>query len=115
MSKTLANNKRGENMTTRKEKIANNDLSMEGIIEEFNTYDTPLDKAKFLREMGQLNLPYDVKWERLAQGYDGTRPFPVIKKVDLGDEDILSDRFDPVGETEGHGDPLTKQELDALL
>ena len=40
MSKTLANNKRGENMTTRKEKIANNDLSMEAIIEQFNTYHT---------------------------------------------------------------------------
>ncbi len=68
--------------------------------------------------MGQLNLPYDVKWERLAQGWEGTRPFPVIKKIeDEGDEDILSDRisFDPVGEGEAHGDPLTKRELDALL
>ncbi len=108
-------------MTTKtiQQKIKENDLSMQGILKEFNSYDNPLDKAKFLREMGQLNLPYDVNWERLAQGYDGTKPFPVIKKVDEdeGDEDILSDRisFDPVGEGEAHGDPLTKRELDALL
>ena len=36
---------------------------------------------------------------------------------DEGDEDILSDRvsMDSVGHAEGHGDPLTKRELDALL
>ncbi len=105
-------------MKTIQQKIKENDLSMPAIIREFNSYDSPLDKAKFLREMGQLNLPYDVKWERLAQGWEGTRPFPVIKKIeDEGDEDILSDRisFDPVGEGEAHGDPLTKRELDALL
>ena len=108
-------------MTTKtiQQKIKENDLSMQGILKEFNSYDNPLDKAKFLREMGQLNLPYDVNWERLAQGYDGTKPFPVIKKVDEdeGDEDILSDRvsMDSVGHAEAHGDPLTKRELDALL
>ena len=108
-------------MTTKtiQQKIKENDLSMQGILKEFNSYDNPLDKAKFLREMGGLNLPYDVNWERLAQGYDGTKPFPVIKKVDEdeGDEDILSDRvsMDSVGHAEGHGDPLTKRVLDALL
>ena len=98
-----------------KQKIMNNDLSMEGIIAELHTYKTGAEKAKFLREMGQLNLPYDVNWESLAQGHEGSKPFPVIKKDTDKDEDILKDYVDPVGETEAHGDPLTKQELDALL
>ena len=55
-------------MTTKtiQQKIKENDLSMQGILKEFNSYDNPLDKAKFLREMGGLNLPYDVNWEAMS-------------------------------------------------
>tara|TARA_R100001460_G_scaffold101924_1_gene146111 strand:+ start:632 stop:940 length:309 start_codon:yes stop_codon:yes gene_type:complete len=99
---------------TMKQKILENDLSMEGIMTEFNSYKTGAEKAKFLREMGQLNLPYDVKWERLAQGYDGTKPFPVYDKKEK-DEDILKDTFEEVSTSAGDDKPLTHEELEALI
>lgn len=99
-------------MKTIQQKIKENDLSMKGILDEFNSYDTNAEKAKFLREMGQLNLPYDVKWDNLAECYEGKRQWIKIKPKN---DNILSDYHDPVGETAAHGDPLSKQELDALL
>ena len=73
---------------TRKQTILENDLSMPAIVAEFHTYKTGAQKAKYLREMEQLNLPYDVNWERLAQGYEGTNPFPVYdkKQKDIGSQ-----------------------------
>ena len=42
---------------TRKQTILDNDLSMPSIMAEFKTYKTGAEKAKYFREMGQLNLP----------------------------------------------------------
>jgi len=99
---------------TRKQIILDNDLSMPSIIAEFNTYKTGAEKAKFLREMAQLNLPYDVKWENLAQCHEGTKSWPVYKIKKDKDENILSD-----GGTEEvttmDDKPLTKEELEALI
>ena len=99
---------------TRKQIILDNDLSMPSIITEFNTYKTGAEKAKFLREMAQLNLPYDVKWENLAQCHEGTKSWPVYKIKKDKDENILSD-----GGTEEvttmDDKPLTKEELEALI
>ena len=102
-----------------KEKIKNNDLSMPQIIAEFNTYKTNAEKAKFLREMGQLNLPYDVKWENLAKVYEGTKSWPKVLSNAQKNEDILNDYksvryIDPVGETDDE-ETLTMQELNALI
>ena len=99
---------------TRKQIILDNDLSMPAIMAEFNTYKTGAEKAKFLREMAQLNLPYDVKWENLAQCHEGTKSWPVYKIKKDKDENILSD-----GGTEEvttmDDKPLTKEELEALI
>ena len=99
---------------TRKQIILDNDLSMPSIIAEFNTYKTGAEKAKFLREMAQLNLPYDVKWENLAQCHEGTKSWPVYKIKKDKDENILSD-----GGTEEvttmDDKPLTHEELEALI
>ena len=93
----------------------NNDLSMEGIMAEFKSYKTGKQKAKFLREMANLNLPYDVKWENLAQCYEGSKSWPVYKSDKKEkDENILSD-----GGTEEvttlDDKPLTHEELEALI
>ena len=93
----------------------NNDLSMEGIMAEFRSYKTGKQKAKFLREMANLNLPYDVKWENLAQCYEGSKSWPVYKSDKKEkDENILSD-----GGTEEvttmDDKPLTHEELEALI
>jgi len=98
---------------SRKQKILDNDLSMPSIVAEFHSYKTVAEKAKFLREMEQLNLPYDVNWERLAQGYEGTNPFPVYDKKQK-DEDILKDTFE-VSTSAGEDKPLTHEELEALI
>ena len=98
----------------RKQKIMNNDLSMEGIIAELHTYKTGAEKAKFLREMGSLNLPYDVNWENLAQCHEGTKSWPVYKSKDEKDEDILKDTFE-VSQSSGDDKPLTHEELEALI
>jgi hypothetical protein len=97
---------------TNNKKIMENSLSMPDIIKEFNTYETGKQKAKYLREMGTLNLPHKVNWENLAQSWEGTRPWP--KKEDGKDESIMKDYLDPVGETNAE-EKLTKQELDAIL
>jgi len=103
---------------SRKQKILDNDLSMPSIVAEFHSYKTVAEKAKFLREMEQLNLPYDVNWERLAQGHEGTKPFPVYKINSDGatekDENILSDSFE-VSTSAGEDKPLTREELEALI
>ena len=64
---------------TRKQTIMENSLSIEDITKELNSYKTGKQKAKFLREMEQLNLPYDIKWENLAQCHEGTKSWPVYK------------------------------------
>ena len=93
----------------------NNDLSLEGIMAEFRSYKTGKQKAKFLREMANLNLPYDIKWENLAQCYEGSKSWPVYKSDKKEkDENILSD-----GGTEEvttmDDKPLTHEELEALI
>jgi hypothetical protein len=93
----------------------NNDLSMEGIMAEFRSYKTGKQKAKFLREMANLNLPYDIKWENLAQCHEGSKSWPVYKSDKKEkDENILSD-----GGTEEvttmDDKPLTHEELEALI
>ena len=93
----------------------NNELSLEGIMAEFRSYKTGKQKAKFLREMANLNLPYDVKWENLAQCYEGSKSWPVYKSDKKEkDENILSD-----GGTEEvttmDDKPLTHEELEALI
>ena len=42
---------------TKKQIILENDLSIPAIMAELETYKTGKQKAKFLREMGSLNLP----------------------------------------------------------
>ena len=93
----------------------NNDLSLEGIMAEFRSYKTGKQKAKFLREMANLNLPYDIKWENLAQCHEGSKSGPVYKSDKKEkDENILSD-----GGTEEvttmDDKPLTHEELEALI
>ena len=99
---------------TRKQTILENSLSIEDITKELNSYKTGKQKAKFLREMDQLNLPYDIKWENLAQCHEGTKSWPVYKIQKDKDENILSD-----GGTEEvttmDDKPLTKEELEALI
>ena len=99
---------------TRKQIILDNDLSIPAIMAELETYKTGKQKAKFLREMGQLNLPYDIKWENLAQCHEGTKSWPVYKIKNDKDENILSD-----GGTEEvntmDDKPLTHEELEALI
>ena len=100
---------------SRKQTIMENTLSMEDIMKEFNSYETGAEKAKFLREMDQLNLPYDVKWENLAQMWEGTKSWPVFSSNKKEkDENILSD-----GGTEEvttmDDKPLTHEELEALI
>ena len=99
---------------TRKQTILDNDLSMPSIMAEFKTYKTGAEKAKYLREMAQLNLPYDVEWENLAQCWEGTKSWPVHKIQKDKDENILSD-----GGTEEvttmDDKPITKEELEALI
>ena len=99
---------------TRKQTILENSLSIEDITKELNSYKTGKEKAKFLREMDQLNLPYDIKWENLAQCHEGTKSWPVYKIKKDKDENILSD-----GGTEEvttmDDKPLTKEELEALI
>ena len=99
---------------TRKQKILENSLSIEDITKELNSYKTGAQKAKFLREMEQLNLPYDIKWENLAQCHEGTKSWPVYKIKKDKDENILSD-----GGTEEvttmDDKPLTHEELEALI
>ena len=99
---------------TRKQTILENSLSIEDITKELNSYKTGKQKAKFLREMEQLNLPYDIKWENLAQCHEGTKSWPVYKIKKDKDENILSD-----GGTEEvttmDDKPLTKEELEALI
>ena len=100
---------------TKKQIILDNDLSMPAIMAEFNSYKTGKQKAKFLREMGSLNLPYDVNWENLAQCHEGSKSWPVYKSDKKEkDENILSD-----GGTEEvttmDDKPLTHEELEALI
>ena len=99
---------------TRKQTILENSLSIEDITKELNSYKTGKDKAKFLREMEQLNLPYDIKWENLAQCHEGTKSWPTYKIKKEKDENILSD-----GGTEEvttmDDKPLTHEELEALI
>ena len=99
---------------TRKQTILENSLSIEDITKELNSYKTGKEKAKFLREMDQLNLPYDIKWENLAQCHEGTKSWPVYKIKKDKDENILSD-----GGTEEvttmDDKPLTHEELEALI
>mgnify|MGYP001185205461 FL=1 len=99
---------------TKKQIILDNDLSMPAIMAEFNSYKTGKQKAKFLREMGSLNLPYDVNWENLAQCHEGTKAWPVYKSKDEKDEDILKDTFE-VSQSSGDDKPLTHEELEALI
>ena len=82
---------------------------------EFKSYKTGKQKAKYLREMANLNLPYDIKWENLAQCHEGTKSWPVYKSDKKEkDENILSD-----GGTEEvttmDDKPLTHEELEALI
>ena len=99
---------------TRKQTILENSLSIEDITKELNSYKTGKEKAKFLREMEQLNLPYDIKWENLAQCHEGTKSWPSYKIKKEKDENILSD-----GGTEEvttmDDKPLTHEELEALI
>ena len=99
---------------TRKQIILDNDLSMPSIMAEFNSYETGAEKAKYLREMSQLNLPYNVNWENLAQCWEGTKSWPTYKIAKEKDENILSD-----GGTEEvttmDDKPLTHEELEALI
>ena len=99
---------------TRKQIILDNDLSLPSIMAEFKTYKTGAEKAKYLREMAQLNLPYDIKWEELAQCHEGTKSWPSYKIKKEKDENILSD-----GGTEEvttmDDKPLTHEELEALI
>ena len=99
---------------SRKQKILENSLSIEDITTELKSYETGEEKAKFLREMGQLNLPYDINWENLAQCYGGTKSWPVFKKDTDKDENILSDSGVEVVTTMDDK-PLTKEELEALI
>ena len=99
---------------SRKQKILENSLSIEDITTELKSYETGKEKAKFLREMSQLNLPYDINWENLAQCYDGTTSWPVFKKDTDKDENILSDSGVEVVTTMDDK-PLTKEELEALI
>lgn len=101
-------------------KIMDNDLTMPDIIKEFKTYKTGKEKAKYLREMGQLRLPHAVKWENLAQCWEGSKPWP--KKESEPDEDIMKDYVEkpkPKKENEvlqgTEDDRLTVQEKDAIL
>ena len=89
-------------MKTRKQTIMENTLSMEDIMKEFNSYETGAEKAKFLREMDQLNLPYDVKWENLAQHWEGTKSWPVFSS-NKEEVTTMDDK------------PLTHEELEALI
>ena len=99
---------------TRKQTILENSLSIEDITKELNSYKTGKEKAKFLREMEQLNLPYDIKWENLARCRAGTKSWPTYKIKKEKDENILSD-----GGTEEvttmDDKPLTHEELEALI
>ena len=99
---------------TRKQTILENSLSIEDITKELNSYKTGKEKAKFLREMEQLNLPYDIKWENLEQCHEGTKSWPTYKIKKEKDENILSD-----GGTEEvttmDDKPLTHEELEALI
>ena len=99
---------------TRKQTILENSLSIEDITKELNSYKTGKQKAKFLREMQQLNLPYDIKWENLAQCHEGTKSWPVYKIEKDKDENILSDGGTEVVTTMDDK-PLTKEELEALI
>ena len=103
---------------TRKQTILDNDLSMPAIMAEFHTYKTGAEKAKYLREMGQLNLPYSVNWEELAQCHEGEKPWPSFKYTKKAlkdkDENILSDNFE-VSQSAGEDKPLTHEELEALI
>ena len=100
---------------TRKQIILDNDLSLPAIMAEFNSYKTGKQKAKFLREMGNCNLPYDINWENLAQCYEGSKSWPVFKsdKKDK-DENILSDGGSEEVTTMDDK-PLTNEELEALI
>jgi len=103
---------------TKKQIILENNLSMPAIMAEFHTYKTGAEKAKYLREMGQLNLPYDVNWEELAQCHEGAKPWPSFKYTKQAlkekDENILSDSFE-VSQSAGDDKPLTHEELEALI
>ena len=99
---------------TRKQTIMENSLSIEDINKELHSYKTGKQKAKFLREMEQLNLPYDIKWENLAQCHEGTKSWPVYKIEKDKDENILSDGGTEVVTTMDDK-PLTKEELEALI
>jgi len=99
---------------TRKQTIMENSLSIEDINIELRSYKTGKQKAKFLREMGQLNLPYDIKWENLAQCHEGTKSWPVYKIKKEKDENILSDGGTEVVTTMDDK-PLTHAELEALI
>ena len=94
-------------------KIMENSLSMPDIIKEFHTYKTGKQKAKYLREMGTLNLPHNVNWENLAQSWEGSKPWPVTDPIK--DENILSDTITTEATTGVDDTPITKQELDAIL
>ena len=99
---------------TRKQKILENSLSIEDINKELRSYKTGKEKAKFLREMAQLNLPYDINWENLALCHEGTKSWPVYKIKKEKDENILSDGGTEVVTTMDDK-PLTKEELEALI
>jgi len=101
---------------SKKQKILENDLSMPSIMAEFHSYKTGAEKAKFLREMQQLNLPYDVNWENLAQCHAGEKSWPSFnyKKKKDKDENILLDSFE-VSQSAGEDKPLTHEELEALI
>ena len=96
-----------------KQAMMENMITMPDIMKEFHTYKTGKQKAKYLREMGTLNLPNAVNWENLAQCWEGTKKWPAKKTMDE-DDTILKDYLDPVGETNAEKS-LTMQELDALL
>ena len=66
--------------------------------------------------MEQLNLPYDIKWETLAQCHEGTKQWPSYnyKNKSDKDEDILKDTFE-VSTSSGDDKPLTHAELEALI
>jgi hypothetical protein len=111
---------------TKKQIRLENDLTMPAITAEFHTYKTGAEKAKYLREMGQLNLPYDINWENLAQCYEGAKSWPSInytkKALEEKDENILSDKIKndymdniEVSQSAGEDKPLTHEELEALI